>query len=40
MVRITEDPAHSYMWQVFAQWTAGCVRVQDEHIVHLHVLNS
>jgi len=35
--RIGEDPAHSYMIQVFSQWTLGCVRVEDEHVVGLHV---
>ena len=35
--RIGEDPSHSYMIQVFSQWTMGCVRVEDEHIVDLHV---
>ncbi len=40
MVRIGEDPAHSYMTQVFCQMTAGAVRIQDEHIVHAHFLDS
>jgi len=31
-VRITENPSVSYQWQVFYQFAAGCVRVQDEHI--------
>ena len=35
--RITENPSKSYMIQVFSQWTMGCVRVEDEHIVELHV---
>ena len=35
--RIGENPDKSYMIQVFAQWTGGCVRVEDEHIVQLHV---
>lgn len=39
-VRIGENPSYQYMIQVFAQWTAGCVRVEDEHIVHLHLLDS
>jgi len=37
--RIGEDPAHSYMIQVFSQWTLGAVRVEDEHVVGLHVLD-
>ena len=39
-VIIDRNPSKSYMYQVFAQWTAGCVRVEDEQIVHLHVLDS
>lgn len=38
--RITENPSYQYMIQVFAQWTAGAIRVEDEHLVHLHVLDS
>lgn len=40
MVRIGEDPAHSYMNQVFCQMTAGAVRIEDEQIVHLRILDS
>ena len=40
MVRIGEDPGKSYMIQVFCQITAGAVRIEDEQIVHLHVLDS
>ncbi len=35
--RIGEDPGKSYMIQVFSQWTMGAVRVEDEHVVDLHV---
>ena len=38
--RITENPEKQYMIQVFSQWTMGCVRTEDEHIVHLHVKDS
>lgn len=38
--RIGENPDKSYMIQVFAQYTAGAVRIEDEHIVHAHVLDS
>lgn len=38
--RIGEDPAHNYMIQVYSQWTMGAVRVEDEHIVRAHVLDS
>ncbi len=36
-VRIGENPAKSYMIQVFSQFTGGAVRVEDEHIVELRV---
>lgn len=39
-VRIGENPAKSYMIQVFSQFTGGCVRVEDEHIVHVHVADT
>ena len=39
-VRIGENPSKSYMIQVFSQFTGGCVRVEDEHIVHLHVKDA
>lgn len=38
--RIGENPSLSYMWQVFSQWTMGAVRVEDEHIQLIHVLDS
>ena len=38
--RIGENPNLSYMIQVFAQYTAGATRVEDEHIVHGHFLDS
>ncbi len=39
-VRIGEDPGKSYMIQVFSQFTGGAVRVEDEHIVHVHVKDA
>lgn len=38
--RIGENPAKQYMIQIFAQYTAGAVRVEDEHIVHCHVADT
>lgn len=38
-IRIGEDPGKSYQWQVFAQFSAGAVRVEDEHIVVGHFSN-
>ena len=39
-VRIGENPAKSYMIQVYAQFTGGAVRIEDEHIVHMHVKDA
>lgn len=38
-VRVTENPAKSYNWNVFAQFSAGAVRVEDEEIVVGHFAN-
>lgn len=38
--RIGEDPSHSYMWQVFSQFTMGAVRVEDEHVQLIHVADT
>lgn len=38
--RIGEDPAHSYMIQVFSQWTMGAVRVEDEQVVRIHLADT
>lgn len=38
--RIGENPAKSYMWQVFSQWTMGAVRVEDEHVQLIHVADA
>ncbi len=38
--RIAEDPSNSFAWRIYCQFVAGCVRVEDEHIVQLHVLDS
>lgn len=39
-VRIGENPSYQYMIQVFSQFTGGAVRVEDEHIVHIHVADT
>ncbi len=36
-VRIGENPSMSYMIQVFCQYTAGAIRIEDEHVVHVEV---
>lgn len=38
--RIGEDPGKQYMIQVFSQWTMGAVRVEDEHVVKLHLADT
>ena len=38
--RIGENPAASYMIQVFAQFTGGAIRIEDEHLVHGRFLDS
>ena len=38
--RISEDPSISFAWRIYCFSTFGCVRVEDEHIVKLRVLNS
>lgn len=38
--RVAEDPSLSFAWRIYCFMTMGVVRVEDEHIVHLHVLNS
>lgn len=32
-IRVTENPDKSYDWNVFSQFSAGCVRIEDEQIV-------
>jgi hypothetical protein len=38
--RVTEDPSISYAWRIYTASTFGAVRVEDEHIVHLHVADT
>lgn len=38
--RIAEDPSNSFMINVFCQITAGAVRVEDEAVVQLRVLDT
>jgi len=38
--RVAEDPSISFAWRIYAYMTLGAVRVEDEHIVHWHLLNS
>lgn len=38
--RIVENPSKQHMIQVFSQWTMGAVRVEDEHVVKLHLADT
>ena len=38
--RVAEDPSVSFGWRLYCFLTMGAVRVEDEHIVWLQVLNS
>ena len=38
--RVAEDPSTSFLWRIYCYMTLGSVRVEDEHIVHWHLLNS
>lgn len=39
-VRVAEDPSISFAWRIYAHMTLGAVRVEDEQIVKVHVLDS
>lgn len=39
-LRVAEDPASSFLTRVYVKITAGAVRVEDEHIVRLEVLDQ
>lgn len=36
---VQQDPSRSYAWSLYSQATYGAVRVEDEHIVNLRVLD-
>lgn len=38
--RVAEDPSVSFAMRVYSAFTAGAVRVEDEHIVDLRLMNS
>jgi hypothetical protein len=38
--RVAEDPTISFAWRIYTAMTAGAVRVEDEQIVHAHVLDA
>ena len=37
---VQQDPSRSYAWSLYSQATYGAVRVEDEHIVRVHLLDS
>ena len=37
---IAKDPSKSFLTRFYAALTMGCVRVQDEHITEVHILES
>jgi len=38
--RVAEDPSISFAWRIYAFMTLGATRVEDEHIVHVHVADT
>ncbi len=38
--RVQEDPSVSFAWRLYCYATMGSIRVEDEHIVHGHFLDS
>ena len=38
--RIAEDPSLSFAWRIYTAMTMGAVRVEDEHIVHIHLRDA
>lgn len=38
--RISEDPSISYAWRIYCFSTFGAIRVEDEHLVKLHLADT
>ena len=38
--KVAEDPSLSFAWRIYSHMTLGAVRVEDEQIVHAHVLDG
>ena len=36
-VRVSEDPSISYAWRIYAASSFGCIRVEDEQLVRVHL---
>jgi hypothetical protein len=39
-VEMAKDPSQSFAWRLYGSMLAGAVRVEDEHMVRVHVLDS
>lgn len=39
-VKVAERADLSFAWQVYGVWTMGCVRVEDEHMVKVHLADT
>lgn len=37
---VAQDPGLSFAWRIYSYMTMGCVRVEDEHIVRIHVADT
>lgn len=37
---VAQDPSLSFAWRIYTYMTMGCVRVEDEHIVRVHVADT
>lgn len=35
--KVAQDPSISFAWRIYSHMTLGAVRVEDKHIVHMHV---
>ena len=38
--KVAEDPSLSFAWRIYCMMTMGAVRVEDEHVVRLHVADT
>jgi hypothetical protein len=40
ITEVEKDPSLSYAWRPYAQFTAGAVRIEDEHVVRMRVADA
>lgn len=38
--QVAQDPSNSFLYAVYMQFTMGAVRVEDEHMIRLHLANT